>query len=910
MWRVRAPGAAIAFRIALLYAVFAAAWITFSDRLLFRLVSDPALLTVFQNYKGWAFVALTAALLYFALRVPITALKQREEKERRAARSFRLLSRCNEAIAQAEEETLLLQEVCRLLVEEGGYRLAWVGFTEAGPAKKVRPVAQAGFDAGYPEALAITGDEAVTGREPMGTAICTGRPAVCRNVGTGPAYAPWHEQAARRGYASAIALPLADEKGVFGALNIYAAEPEAFDPDEEEFLTWLAGNLSFGLRALRERAALQESEERYRRFVRQATDGIILVDEEGRIWDCNPSACNMLGYPREELLGKDLRDLIPPEDLEAQPLPIKEALTGKPQYFRQQFEHKDGTRVFTEANVVRLEKGLVLGIMRDISTQVQAQEEVLRQAARAQALLKIASRLNADLELETVLRVVCKETRAALRASMAVFLLYNGEKEAFRFAAGSGLPHGLAQAIELLPRAAYNELIRKLGPRGLIPDLASVPDMPYAALFREHGIRSCIYASLERGGSPVGLLVAGFTGEKCAIPGDAVDLIAGLADQATSSVCNARLFAEAKRRLEQVQALRRIDMAITGSLDLRVIFQVVLNEVTGLLKAGAAAVLRRDPYSGTLRYEAWRGFRAADPGRLHLRPGEGWGGRAVLEHRSVYIPDLRRVEWDPVQGPLLEKEGFAAYYALPLIAKGHVQGVLEVFNRKPLETDGTWLEFLEALAGQAAIAIDNAALFHNLERANVELLQAYDATIEGWAFALGLKDEETEGHSRRVTEMTLRIAREMGMKEEKLAHVRRGALLHDIGKMGIPDAILLKPGRLTDEEWEIMRRHPRYAFEMLSPIAFLRPALDIPYCHHEKWDGTGYPRGLKEEQIPLAARIFAVVDVYDALTSDRPYRPAWPQEKASAYLREQAGRHFDPRVVEVFRALWERGQLL
>jgi putative nucleotidyltransferase with HDIG domain len=177
---------------------------------------------------------------------------------------------------------------------------------------------------------------------------------------------------------------------------------------------------------------------------------------------------------------------------------------------------------------------------------------------------------------------------------------------------------------------------------------------------------------------------------------------------------------------------------------------------------------------------------------------------------------------------------------------------------------------------------------------------SYDATIEGWSRALDYRDKETEGHSQRVTEMTVKIAQFMGMSEAELAHVRRGALLHDIGKMGIPDRILLKPGKLTDEEWEIMRKHAEYAYELLSPIAFLRPALDIPYCHHEKWDGTGYPRGLKGEQIPLSARIFAVVDVWDALNSDRPYRPAWPKEKAYEYISEKAGEDFDPGVAGVF----------
>ncbi len=210
---------------------------------------------------------------------------------------------------------------------------------------------------------------------------------------------------------------------------------------------------------------------------------------------------------------------------------------------------------------------------------------------------------------------------------------------------------------------------------------------------------------------------------------------------------------------------------------------------------------------------------------------------------------------------------------------------------------------MEALAGQAAIAIDNATLFDGLQRANVNLVMAYDSTLEGWSSALDLRDQETEGHTRRVTQMTLRLARAMGISDENLVHVRRGALLHDIGKMGIPDSILRKPGPLSDEEWTIMRRHPVYAHELLSPIAYLRPALDIPYCHHERWDGTGYPRGLKSKQIPLAARLFAVVDVYDALSSDRPYRKRWSREQVLTYLRDQSGKHFDPAAVEAFLAI-------
>ena len=197
-------------------------------------------------------------------------------------------------------------------------------------------------------------------------------------------------------------------------------------------------------------------------------------------------------------------------------------------------------------------------------------------------------------------------------------------------------------------------------------------------------------------------------------------------------------------------------------------------------------------------------------------------------------------------------------------------------------------------------------LFEGLQRSNIELSLAYDTTLEGWAKALELRDQETEGHTLRVTETTMQLARAMGVNEEHIVHVRRGALLHDMGKIGVPDSILLKPGPLTDEEWTVMRRHPQLAFDMLSPIQYLRPALDIPYCHHEKWDGSGYPRGLKGKQIPLAARIFAIVDVWDALLSDRPYRKGWPAKDALQYIREQSGRHFDSQVVEAFLQMMKR----
>ncbi len=349
----------------------------------------------------------------------------------------------------------------------------------------------------------------------------------------------------------------------------------------------------------------------------------------------------------------------------------------------------------------------------------------------------------------------------------------------------------------------------------------------------------------------------------------------------------------------RLDALHAVDMAITASMDIRVTFNVVLDNIVTQLGADAAVILLLNPHMQTLEYASGRGLRSNALQHTVLPLGEGNAGRAAIERRIVSIPNLAEVD-NFRCAPLMEGEAFIAYYGVPLIAKGHVKGVLEIFYRTPFDPDREWLDFLEAVALQAAIAIDNAAMFEDLQRSNVELTLAYNTTIEGLSYALDLRDKETEGHSQRVTNITLRLARIIGFRDSELVHIRRGALLHDIGKIGIPDKILLKPGPLTEEDWEIMRKHPVYAYELLSPISFLRPALDIPYCHHEKWDGTGYPQGLKGEQIPLAARVFAVVDVWESLLSDRSYRPAWPKEKVREYICSLTGTHFDPKVVKQF----------
>ncbi|MDX9991004.1 MAG: PAS domain S-box protein [Anaerolineales bacterium] len=354
------------------------------------------------------------------------------------------------------------------------------------------------------------------------------------------------------------------------------------------------------------------------------------------------------------------------------------------------------------------------------------------------------------------------------------------------------------------------------------------------------------------------------------------------------------------KRLSEMEALRTIDRAITSSFDLKVTLEILLKQALHKLEVDAAAILLFDPEIQVLKYIAAQGFRTKTLEKAEIRPGQGLIAKIMLEHKTAQTTNLATLENEKA---FAKEEGFSAYYGVPLIAKGQIKGILEVFHRKALPEDPDWESFLETLANQTAIAIDNAQLFASLQNKNLELGRAYDATISGWARALELHEQESPGHSERIGPLTLSLAQSFNLSTQELIHIKYGALLHDIGKMGIPDKILLKKGPLTKPERAIMQQHPRYAYQLLQKIDGLKEALSIPLYHHEKWDGTGYPEGLSGGQIPLAARIFAIIDVWDALTHDRPQRPAWSEEEAIEYIRQQSGKHFDPQVVQAFLAL-------
>lgn len=544
-------------------------------------------------------------------------------------------------------------------------------------------------------------------------------------------------------------------------------------------------------------------------------------------------------------------------------------------------------------------------VVRDITDAKRAEARIRTEAARAEALARVAERLNAQLDLEAVLHSVCEEMAAALHVPIASVLLYDEQREVLYHAYGVGLPPACGPKLQPLPRQMHEAGLLRNGPVSVIPDVRAFSALPDPGIVDELQIRTAVTVTMTHEGRLVGRLNIATTGTVRHFTTDETALLQGIAHQAALAISNARLYQHAQRRSDRLQALRSIDKAIAGGTDLSHNLQVVLDQIVAQLGVDAVAVLLYNASSQMLEYAASCGFQSAALQHTRLPLGVGLAGRAVQDGHLVIVRDLRESPDSLAAAPLLASEGFVSYYAAPLAAKGQVTGVLELFHRSLLDHDPEWLGFLEALAGQAAIAIDSAQLFAALEASNAELRRAYDTTLEGWSRAMDLRDRETEGHTQRVTELTLRLARRLGLPEPELVHVRRGALLHDIGKMGIPDRILLKPGPLTSEEWEIMRRHPQYAYDMLAAITYLRPALDIPLYHHEKWDGTGYPRGLRGEHIPLIARLFAVVDVWDALRSDRPYRAALPDAQVRAFMSAEAGRHFDPAVADAFLRMIE-----
>jgi PAS domain S-box-containing protein len=854
-------------------------------------------------------------LVFGFLSRQISARTRAETSLQRANRTLKTLIAGAQAMTRAADEEGLLQEICRILVKDGGYRLAWVGVATPDRGKMVGPLASYGADEGYLEA-AVSCADASPGRCPFQVAVQTGSPCIIRNIRDEPELSPCMAKALESGFAAVAAYPLKIGDQPWGALGLYAGEPKAFDYEEVKLLGELAKDLEFGVESLRTRLehqraerALEEREAQYRLLVDNLNHGLAILNPQRVFTFVNPRFCELLGYARQEIIGHQFVDFFDRTNQEIIREQLNRRERGEKTPYEIEWTRKDGEKIIALITPIpifddagRLQSALA--VITDITDRKQAETLVQEHLQSLNLLIAGVGKLAKIRDPGAMMQEICQLVMDAFDTRLvwlgrvepqdrvspvcsAGDLVEFPQDMKIRLNDSSFNQGPISQAVKSGKPVVVNDIsgleseVSWIGTHlaGGYQALGSFP------LLSDHQTQACLNIYSDRPDF--------FTSER-------VDLLQAYGGVAAAAMTNARLSVKVEKHLKQLQALRQIDLAISGSLDLRVALNVLLDQLTTQLQVDAACILLLNPHTPALEYAAGRGFQSDAIIQAWIPLSKGCAGTVALERKPLYIPDLAAVQAECDRHQLFSSENFVSYYGVPLINKGQVKGVIEIFHRLRFEADEEMLDFLESLAGQAAIAIDNATLFDDMQRSHMELSLAYEATLAGWAKALELRDFETKGHSQRVTEFTLKLAQALGIEDQELTHIYRGALLHDIGKIAVPDKILLKPGPLTPEEWVIMRQHPIYAYELLFSITYLRPALDIPFCHHERWDGSGYPRGMKGEEIPLAARIFAIVDVWEALNSDRPYRRAWSYDKIKAYFQEQAGIQFDPKVVEVF----------
>lgn len=647
-----------------------------------------------------------------------------------------------------------------------------------------------------------------------------------------------------------------------------------------------------------------------------AANGIVITNTDGIILWVNPAFTQLTGYSAAEAVGQHTRLLnsgLHPSEFYAEMW--SEISSGKVWSRRLTNRKKDGSLYTEEMTITPVQNPARPDLPARITHYIAIKQDVTereRIETRQAAIASITSALRTATKREEIIEIILRQTLELLEVHGAAVMMRQPDDGRLICEQGAG-DWGNWKGIQVSGQTgATARVLTTLQP--FVENNVSTSQEPLIRrIFTGEQAIACIplIAPLQNrlnGGSEPdnhkeqvqGIL---WVGRNRSFLESEIRVLVSIADIAVGAIQRAALYDETRQRLQRLMSIHALDSAITSSLDVQVLLNELLNQLTGDLGVDAADVMLISADGWTLRCAAAVGFKMFQGCSPHeIRLGEGLAGRAALERKPMVQNNLVE-EYPPTELERLAGEEICGRVALPMLAKGELKGVLEVFYRQQMAFDPEWVEYLETLAGQAAIAIDNAQLFDQAQRSSKELAAAYDTTLEGWARALELRDRETEGHTRRAAELTIRLGRRLGMSEAELVHVWRGAILHDIGKLGIPDEILSKPGALTEEEWQVMREHPRLGYELLKPIPYLAPALEIPYCHHEHWDGKGYPRQLKGERIPLSARIFAVADVWDALRSDRPYRPAWDNAATRAYIVQNSGTHFDPQVVEAFEHL-------
>ncbi len=690
-----------------------------------------------------------------------------------------------------------------------------------------------------------------------------------------------------------VPLPVSEKSVGVMAVQTYE-EGTRYGQRELSILQFVSSQVAMAIQRKQAAEKLQDSEEQYRLLTEHSPYSVV-VHIEGKIVYVNEAGVRLMGAGfADELLGKAVIDFVHPDSRSAviERFRLLEEGSELPPLV-EKFIRCDGAIIDVEITAYPFkyqEKQAIQVVGRDITEQKHAELQLRRQLTKLtilHAAAKAASQSTNENELiEQTIRTIVN----ILHPSVCSLLLLNRNGDLL-------IPHPSCRGID--PKYLTVNIPLSKGITGRVVttgraircgDVTADPDYFEVA----PSIHSELSVPLRVNDRIIGVINVESTTPN-AYDQEDEELFTTLADGLGTAIERVRLFEAERQRRQEAEKLRQAATAITSSLNLQEVLDLLLVVIKGVVPYDSASILLPAD-NNNVRIVAARGLPYQERDINRSFPS----ANLLLQH--IYLTGQPLILEDAQKDSRFEKwaasELVRGWMGIPMIAHGKVIGFITLDSFKVSAYDAASAMLAQAFAHQAAVAIENAQLFENLQ-------QAYDTTLEGWGNALELRDKVTEGHTQRVAEMTLELARRLGFSGDQLTQIRRGVLVHDIGKMGVPDRILRKKGSLTKKEWEEMRRHPQYAFDLLHPIAYLRPALDIAYCHHEHWNGKGYPRGLKGEQIPIAARIFAVVDVWDALISDRPYRKAWPPKKAVKYIREQAGSYFDPAIVEIFLKMIE-----
>jgi PAS domain S-box-containing protein len=836
----------VVIRFALIYLIFGGVWIIGTDRLVAALVHDPVVNLWMQTYKGWFFVLISAFLIGF---LPYRELMGRRKAENSLAESeqrFRLLYENAPVGYQSIDASGKIVEVNRTWCEMLGYSCE-----EALGLHFVDFVAATGV-----EDFEKTFKSIVQNGE-----MQTKLELVCKD--------------GEHIHTEFTARARLDSLGHFSHAECVFIDVTAGWKMELEN---------------------EEQQEDYRTIFNTVPGIILYIDLENRLVRANQAARQIPGLATQEMLGKTTAEIIQADFTWFDAKNQKVIQSGMPEMRSLERYTLPGGHILwalTDRLPYRDENGKISGVIvfaNDITSLKKREDEL-------ESLVHLAAQLRQTNTKRAIFDKLIDLTNESITAEGVVIAMAEPDGSCvLAWAKGRWAKY---VGVHFAPGVGLSGKVIQTG----LPVLSNDREEVTRVFHRDEceNLYGAVCVPLIADNRVIGAIWVGFS--SMATEAD-LRVMTGIADIAASAIHRAELNEQKERRLHELEALHTIDVAITSSLDLQVTLSLFLRQVIDLLGVDAADVLLLDSDTQQLTYAAGRGFLTDVRLGTKIRIGEGQAGRVALERRVQVISDLNNFPGTANPTNRVSKEKFRSYVGVPLTAKGQSKGVLELFSRQELKPSGEWLEFLDTLATQAAIAIDNSTLFEQIQRSNTELTYSYDATIEGWSRALELRNWNV-GHSERVTELTLRLAHAMNVPAAEIPNYQRGALLHDVGEIAIPDGVLFKTEPLTAEDLAQIRRHPATAYELLSPIPYLRTALDIPYCHHERWNGSGYPRGLAGEQIPLSARLFAVIDVWDAMSSERPYRPAWPKPRVVAYLQEQAGVLFDPRVVAAFIPLLE-----